>query len=109
MMTATAAKALAVLRISTGFVFLWAFLDKTFGLGYATPSATGLDQRRLPHQRLPRLGRGRPVPVRLPRHRRHLVGQLACSCSACSAIGVALIAGVAMRIAAVSGARHAGR
>jgi thiosulfate dehydrogenase (quinone) large subunit len=39
MLTGTAAKALAVLRISTGFVFLWAFLDKTFGLGYATPSA----------------------------------------------------------------------
>src|SRR4051812_31281326 len=37
--THTAAKALAVLRISTGFVFLWAFLDKTFGLGYSTPSA----------------------------------------------------------------------
>lgn len=29
---------LAVLRISTGFIFLWAFLDKTFGLGYATQS-----------------------------------------------------------------------
>ncbi len=32
-----AAKGLAVLRISIGLVFLWAFLDKTFGLGYATP------------------------------------------------------------------------
>jgi len=39
MLTRNAAKALAVLRISTGFIFLWAFLDKTFGLGYATPSA----------------------------------------------------------------------
>jgi thiosulfate dehydrogenase [quinone] large subunit len=38
-MTSTAAKALAVLRVSTGFVFLWAFLDKTCGLHYATPSA----------------------------------------------------------------------
>ena len=25
-------------RISLGWVFLWAFLDKTFGLGYATPA-----------------------------------------------------------------------
>jgi thiosulfate dehydrogenase [quinone] large subunit len=33
-----AGKVLAVLRIVTGFVFLWAFLDKLFGLGYATPS-----------------------------------------------------------------------
>ena len=39
MLSHTAARALAVLRISTGFVFLWAFLDKTFGFGYATPSA----------------------------------------------------------------------
>lgn len=29
---------MAVLRIATGFVFLWAFLDKVFGLGYSTPS-----------------------------------------------------------------------
>jgi thiosulfate dehydrogenase [quinone] large subunit len=28
----------AVTRIALGWVFLWAFLDKTFGLGYATPS-----------------------------------------------------------------------
>ncbi|MBA9050098.1 hypothetical protein BJ996_006829 [Streptomyces phaeogriseichromatogenes] len=32
------ARALASPRILTGFVFLWAFLDKTFGLGYATAS-----------------------------------------------------------------------
>ena len=37
--TTRAAKFLAVLRVATGFVFLWAFLDKTFGFGYATPSA----------------------------------------------------------------------
>jgi len=30
--------AIAALRISLGLVFLWAFLDKTFGLGYSTPS-----------------------------------------------------------------------
>jgi len=29
---------LAVARLSTGFIFLWAFLDKTFGLGFSTPS-----------------------------------------------------------------------
>ncbi len=31
--------ALAVARLGLGFVFLWAFLDKMFGLGYGTPSA----------------------------------------------------------------------
>ncbi|MFF5342254.1 hypothetical protein ACFY4H_16320 [Streptomyces althioticus] len=38
---ATGAHALAGLRLLTGFVFLWAFLDKTFGLGYATQSGRG--------------------------------------------------------------------
>jgi len=30
--------ALALLRFGTGFIFLWAFLDKTFGLGFSTPA-----------------------------------------------------------------------
>lgn len=30
--------ALAVLRLATGFIFLWAFVDKAFGLGFATPT-----------------------------------------------------------------------
>ena len=30
--------AIALLRLSIGFVFLWAFLDKFFGLGYSTAS-----------------------------------------------------------------------
>ena len=34
-------RALAVVRIVLGWVFLWAFLDKTFGLGYATPADQG--------------------------------------------------------------------
>lgn len=33
-----ARKVLAVARITIGFTFLWAFLDKTFGLGFATPA-----------------------------------------------------------------------
>jgi thiosulfate dehydrogenase (quinone) large subunit len=32
-----ARRALALLRLATGFIFLWAFLDKTFGLGFSTP------------------------------------------------------------------------
>jgi thiosulfate dehydrogenase (quinone) large subunit len=36
---AATAKFLAIVRVAIGFVFLWAFLDKTFGFGYATPSA----------------------------------------------------------------------
>jgi thiosulfate dehydrogenase [quinone] large subunit len=34
-----ASKFLAIMRVVVGFEFLWAFLDKTFGFGYATPAA----------------------------------------------------------------------
>ncbi|SOD62743.1 thiosulfate dehydrogenase [quinone] large subunit [Streptomyces zhaozhouensis] len=34
----TALRVLAVVRIATGMVFLWPFLDKALGLGYSTPS-----------------------------------------------------------------------
>lgn len=33
-----ARRILALLRFATGFIFLWAFLDKTFGLGFSTTS-----------------------------------------------------------------------
>ncbi|CAM5340790.1 MULTISPECIES: DoxX family membrane protein [Streptomyces] len=39
--TAVGSYVFAGLRLLTGFVFLWAFLDKTFGFGYATPSGKG--------------------------------------------------------------------
>ena len=35
--TSTGRRSLAVMRLATGFIFLWAFLDKTFGLGFSTP------------------------------------------------------------------------
>ena len=30
--------AVALSRVAVGFIFLWVFLDKFFGLGYATPA-----------------------------------------------------------------------
>jgi thiosulfate dehydrogenase [quinone] large subunit len=36
--TSGGAIAIALLRLSIGFAFLWAFLDKLFGLGYSTAS-----------------------------------------------------------------------
>lgn len=30
-------RSLAVLRLATAFIFLWAFVDKAFGLGFSTP------------------------------------------------------------------------
>jgi len=37
--TVTAARLVAITRIAMGLLFGWAFLDKLFGLGYATSSA----------------------------------------------------------------------
>ena len=102
MMTATAAKALAVLRISTGGVFLWAFLDKTFGLHYATPSAKAWINGGSPTKGF--LASVEVGPFQSLFHAiagtwwangLFMLGLLA--------IGVALIAGVAMRIATISG------
>ena len=44
---ATAARyLLAGIRLALGWVFLWAFLDKAFGLGFATPSASAASGQR---------------------------------------------------------------
>ncbi|HWB36455.1 MAG TPA: hypothetical protein VHA75_10575 [Rugosimonospora sp.] len=103
MLTHTAAKALAVLRISTGFVFLWAFLDKTFGLGYSTPSA-----KAWIHGGSPTKGFLSSVDIGPVQSLAHtmagtwyanwlfMLGMLG--------VGLALIAGVGLRVAAVSGA-----
>ncbi len=100
--TPTAHKALAVLRIATGFIFLWAFLDKTFGLHYATPSA-----KAWIHGGSPTKGFLTSVEVGPFQSAFHsiagtwwadwlfMLGLLA--------IGVAVTAGVAMRIAATAG------
>ncbi|MGI8668134.1 MAG: hypothetical protein ACR2N4_19240 [Jatrophihabitans sp.] len=102
MLTATAAKSLAVLRVVTGFVFLWAFLDKTFGLHYSTSSA-----KAWIHGGSPTKGFLSSVEVGPLQSFFHsiagswwanslfMLGMLA--------IGVALIAGVAVRIAAATG------
>jgi thiosulfate dehydrogenase (quinone) large subunit len=102
MLTTTAAKALAILRISTGFVFLWAFLDKTFGFGYATPA-----ERAWINGGSPTKGFLSGVEVGPFESFFHsiagtwwantlfMVGLLA--------IGVALIAGVGLRLSAVAG------
>jgi thiosulfate dehydrogenase (quinone) large subunit len=103
MLTTTAAKALALLRISTGFVFVWAFLDKTFGFGYSTPSA-----KAWIHGGSPTLGFLKSVDVGPFQSIYHamagtwwanwlfMLGMLG--------VGLALIAGVGLRIAAAAGA-----
>ena len=102
MITNTAAKSMAVLRIATGFVFLWAFLDKTFGLGYSTSSA-----KAWIHGGSPTKGFLSSIDVGPFQSAYHsmagtwwadwlfMLGMLS--------VGVALIAGIALRLAAGAG------
>lgn len=96
------AYAFASLRLFTGFVFLWAFLDKTFGLGYATPSGRGWIDGGSPTKGF--LGSVAVGPMESTFHSwagdpwanwLFMTGLLG--------IGLALIAGVALRIAAIAG------
>jgi thiosulfate dehydrogenase [quinone] large subunit len=100
--TSTASRALAVLRIATGFVFLWAFLDKTFGLHYSTPTAKSWIHGGSPTKGF--LGSVDVGPFQSLFHSMagtwyadwlFMLGMLG--------IGIGLIAGVAVRAAAVSG------
>jgi len=93
---------LASLRLLTGFVFLWAFLDKTFGLGYATPSGRGWIDGGSPTKGF--LGSVAAGPMESAFHSwagdpwanwLFMLGLLG--------IGLALVAGVALRIAAFAG------
>jgi thiosulfate dehydrogenase (quinone) large subunit len=101
MLTQTAAKVLAVLRISTGFVFLWAFLDKTFGWNYATPPA-----RAWINGGSPTRGFLSSIDVGPFQGAFHAIaGTWWADCLfmlGLLGIGVALIAGIGMRIAAAA-------
>jgi thiosulfate dehydrogenase [quinone] large subunit len=100
--TTGAARFLAVVRVAVGFVFLWAFLDKTFGFGYATPAARAWINGGSPTKGF--LGRVAVGPLESTFHAwagaawadwLFMAGLLG--------IGIALILGVGLRIAAVSG------
>jgi thiosulfate dehydrogenase [quinone] large subunit len=100
--TSTASRALAVLRIATGFVFLWAFLDKTFGLHYSTATSQSWIHGGSPTKGF--LGSVQVGPFQGLFHAMagtwyadwlFMLGLLG--------LGLALIAGVAVRAAAVAG------
>ena len=100
--TTGAAKFLAVFRVTLGFAFLWAFLDKTFGFGYATPSAKAWINGGSPTKGF--LSGVAVGPFEATFHSwagtpwanwLFMIGLLG--------IGVALILGIGLRIAAVSG------
>jgi thiosulfate dehydrogenase [quinone] large subunit len=98
-----AGRVLAVLRIAFGLTFLWAFIDKVFGLGYATPSGKGWIDGGDPTAGF--LGKGTSGPFADFYH--SLVGDFWVTplfMVGLAGIGLALTLGIGMRIAAVSGA-----
>ena len=92
----------AVTRISIGFVFLWAFVDKLFGLGYATPS-----ERAWVNGGSPTTGYLSNVEGPFGDFFGSMAGQAWADwlfMAGLLGIGVGLTAGIAMRVAAASGA-----
>lgn len=101
MLTHTAARALAVLRIATGTVFLWAFLDKAFGLGYATPAARAWVNGGSPTKGF--LSNVEVGPAALQSFFHTIAGTWWADLlfmAGLGGIGIALILGIGMRIAA---------
>jgi thiosulfate dehydrogenase [quinone] large subunit len=100
--SALAARSLATLRIATGFVFLWAFLDKTFGWHYATASGKGwIDGGSPTRGFLTGVSAG---PLQSFFH--NIAGKGwtdTLFMLALLGIGVALVSGIALRITAVAG------
>ena len=100
--TTGAAKFLAVFRVVLGLEFLWAFLDKTFGLGYATPAARAWINGGSPTKGfLSRVAVG-PLEGTF-----HAIAGAAWAdwlfMAGLLGIGIALILGIGLRAAAVSG------
>ncbi|HEY9557091.1 MAG TPA: hypothetical protein VIR58_10165 [Acidimicrobiales bacterium] len=93
---------MAALRVGVGSVFLWAFLDKLFGLGYSTPSERSWLNGGSPTEGFlsnvdvgPLAGFFRDIAGNVFIDWLFMLGLLG--------LGVAVIAGVALRLAAASG------
>ena len=102
LLSARATKFLAAFRVVMGLEFLWAFFDKTFGLGYATPAARAWINGGSPTEGF--LSRVEVGPFESTFHAwagaawadwLFMLGLLG--------IGVALVLGIGLRVAAVSG------
>jgi thiosulfate dehydrogenase [quinone] large subunit len=94
---------LALTRLALGWVFLWAFLDKTFGLGHDTTSAQAWIHGGSPTKGF--LAHGAAGPLAGFYH--SIAGAAWVDylfMIGLAAIGVALILGIGMRVAAAAGA-----
>ena len=93
----------ATARIALGFVFLWAFLDKTFGLGHDTTSKQAWIHGGSPTQGFLKFGAKGPFTGFY-----HSIAGAGWAdvlfMAGMAGIGTALILGIGMRIAAGSGA-----
>jgi thiosulfate dehydrogenase [quinone] large subunit len=100
--TERATKFLAIVRVVVGLEFLWAFADKTFGLGYATPAA-----RAWINGGSPTKGFLSRVAVGPFESTFHAIAGAAWAdwlfMAGLLGIGIALLLGVGLRVAAVSG------
>jgi|TARA_B100001245_G_scaffold55335_1_gene37495 thiosulfate dehydrogenase (quinone) large subunit len=97
--------ALAIARLLLGFTFLWAFIDKTFGLGYATTSEAAWVNGGSPTTGFLKFGINPEGPF--VDYFSGLAGMMWVDwlfMLGLLGIGVALVLGVGLKIAAVSGA-----
>lgn len=95
--------AIGILRVAFGWIFLWAFLDKTFGLGYATERANAWMHGGSPTFGFLNFGTSGP----LAGFYRSLAGNPVVDwlfMIGLLGIGLAFLLGTGMRIAAASGA-----
>ncbi|GLH99734.1 DoxX family membrane protein [Phytohabitans aurantiacus] len=93
----------AGVRIALGWTFLWAFLDKTFGLGYATPEQNAWIDGGSPTKGF--LGNAAAGPFQDFYH--NIAGDAWADwlfMIGLAGIGIALLLGIGVRIAAVAGA-----
>lgn len=100
----TAWYALAATRIVLGFVFLWAFLDKTFGLGFATAAENAWVAGGSPTTGFLKMGVNPESPF--VAFFNGLAGNVVVDwlfMLGLLGIGLALVLGVALRLAAVTG------
>jgi thiosulfate dehydrogenase [quinone] large subunit len=94
---------LAAIRLALGWVFLWAFLDKLFGLGLSTPTANSWLNGGSPTAGF--LGKATTGPFTGFYH--SIAGNVVVDVlfmTALLGVGIALILGIGMRIAAGAGA-----
>jgi thiosulfate dehydrogenase [quinone] large subunit len=99
-----ARKVLAVARIVIGFFFLWPFLDKLFGLGFSTPAERAWINGGTPAQGyLDNLDPAQPLAGFFQTAFSNPFGDVVFMLGLLG-IGVAMIAGAGVRVAAIGGA-----